>query len=300
MTSGAPTSAAKALPLVGIGYRRPIDGWIRANLGCFDVIEITVDHCLSGSPARRAAIFELVGEVPLLAHGVGLSIGTDAPLDLAYVDRVAAVVERLRAPFYSEHLAFTRVPGRNLANLLPLPKTRAVAELIIAKVRELQARLPVPFLLENIAYLFDWPDTTLSDAEFIISICEESGAGLLLDVENVFINARNHGFDSMEFLDCLPHHLVKQLHIAGGMTIRGNFASGAILADTHSEPAPDGALVLLDRAVSRFAPAAIILERDERLEATDEILDDIARIRARLTRATARHRYAEATVGAPD
>ncbi len=117
------------------------------------------------------------------------------PLDLAYLDQVAAVVERLKAPAYSEHLAFTRVPGRDLANLLPLPKTEAVAESIIAKVRTVQSRIPVPFLLENITYLFEWPDSNLSDAEFLNLICRETGAGLLLDVENLYLNARNHGFD---------------------------------------------------------------------------------------------------------
>ena len=92
---------------------------------------------------------------------VGLSIGTDVPLDLAYLDEVAAIVERLEAPTYSEHLAFTRVPGRDLANLLPLPKTEDVAESIVAKVRTVQSRIPVPFLLENISYAFDWPDFDL-------------------------------------------------------------------------------------------------------------------------------------------
>ena len=88
-----------------------------------------MDHCIHGGRAQRAEIFDLVGRIPLNAHGVGLSIGTDVPLDLAYLDQVAEIVERLGAPTYSEHLAFTRVPGRDLANLLPLPKTEAVAEI---------------------------------------------------------------------------------------------------------------------------------------------------------------------------
>ena len=130
-----------------------------ANLSCFDVLEVTVDHCIHGGRAQQDEIFDLVGHIPLNAHGVGLSIGTDVPLDLAYLDQVAGIVERLKAPTYSEHLAFTRVPGRDLANLLPLPKTEAVAESIVAKVRTIRSRIPVPFLLENISYAFDWPDS---------------------------------------------------------------------------------------------------------------------------------------------
>jgi uncharacterized protein (UPF0276 family) len=160
-------------PAIGIGYRAPIDKWTRENLEHFDVLEITVDHCIGGSKTAAPAIYDLVGRIPLTAHGIGLSIGTDVPLDLAYLDKVAAVVERLRAPAYSEHLAFTRVPGRDLANLLPVPKTEAVAESIIAKVRTVQSRIPVPFLLENITYLFEWPDSDLSDADFLNLICRE-------------------------------------------------------------------------------------------------------------------------------
>jgi uncharacterized protein (UPF0276 family) len=129
---------------VGIGYRTAIGEWTRENLERFDVLELTVDHCIYGGKQQQSAIFDLVGRIPLTAHGVGLSIGTDEPLDLAYLDQVAAVVERLKAPAYSEHLAFTRVPGRDLGNLLPLPKTEAVAESVIAKVRAVRSRVPVP------------------------------------------------------------------------------------------------------------------------------------------------------------
>ena len=271
---------------VGIGYRAVLAAWTRANLDRFDVLEITVDHCIGGSKSTHSAIFDLVGTVPLLAHGIGLSIGTDIPLDLAYLDKVAAVVERLQAPAYSEHLAFTKVPGRDLANLLPVPKTEAVAEQIIAKVRTVQARIPVPFLLENITYLFEWPDSDMSDAEFINLICRETGAALLLDVENLYLNSRNHGFDPRAFLDALPADLVQEIHVAGGVTVRENFLQRPFFADTHSHPVPDGALDLLDHVLERQRPATIVLERDDRLDAVAEILDDVARIRARIA---ARH-----------
>jgi uncharacterized protein (UPF0276 family) len=277
---------------VGIGYRSAIDGWTRAHLDRFDVLEITVDHCITGGPAQRSAIFDLVGRISLTAHGVGLSIGTDAPLNLAYLDQVAAVVERLKAPTYSEHLAFTRVPGRDLGNLLPLPKIAAVAEAVIAKVRTVQARVPVPFLLENITYLFEWPDQEMSDAEFITLICRETGAGLLLDIENLYLNASNHGFDPYEFLDALPSGLVKEVHLAGGTAVNENLSGRPMLVDSHSHPAPDRALDLLDHVLLRHTPISIVLERDERLDAGDEILDDIARIRTRLTGRQHSHAHA--------
>jgi uncharacterized protein (UPF0276 family) len=133
----------------------------------------------------RSAIYDLVGRIPLTAHGIGLSIGTDAPLDDGYLDEVAKIIERLKPQAYSDHLAFTRVPGQDLATLLPLPKTEAIAADIITKVQRVQSRVPVPFLLENISYLFDWPDSTLSDADFLNLICGETQAGLLLDIDSI-------------------------------------------------------------------------------------------------------------------
>jgi uncharacterized protein (UPF0276 family) len=268
-----------ACPDVGIGYRSAIGGWTRANLDRFDVLEITVDHCIHGGTAQCAEIFDLVGRIPLNAHGVGLSIGTDVPLDLAYLDQVAAIVERLEAPTYSEHLAFTRVPGRDLGNLLPLPKTEPVAESVIAKVRTVLSRVPVPFLLENISYLFEWPESDLTDAEFLNLICRETGAGILLDIENLYLNASNHGFDPYRFLDSLSVGLVKEVHMAGGIAVSEEGLRRPFLADSHSHPVPAETLALLEYALAQHAPATIVIERDDRLEASDEILSDVERIR---------------------
>jgi uncharacterized protein (UPF0276 family) len=272
--------ARRTRPAVGIGYRWIVNAWTRENLASFDVLEITVDHCISGGKATRAAIFDLVGQIPLTAHGIGLSIGTDVAIDHAYLDRVAAVVERIQAPAYSEHLAFTRVPGRDLANLLPVPKTEAVAESICAKVRAVQSRVPVPFLLENITYVFDWPDSHLSDAEFLTLICRETGAGLLLDIENLHLNAINHGFDPYRFLDDLPAGIVQEVHMAGGITVQDEALGRSFHADSHSHPMPEPTLDLLRQTLARQDPTTIILERDDRLDAADEIIDDVARIRA--------------------
>jgi uncharacterized protein (UPF0276 family) len=288
---------ARSYPAVGIGYRWILDEWIRANLEHFDVLEVTVDNFLVRGEGSGAALIDLVGRIPLTAHGIGLSIGTDVPLDLAYLDEVAAIVERLKAPAYSEHLAFTRVPGRDLGNLLPLPKTEAVAESIIAKVRTIQSRIPVPFLLENITYLFEWPDPDMSDAAFLNLICRETGAGLLLDVENLYLNARNHGVDPLAYLDALPVGLVKEMHVAGGVTVSETFLEKPFLADTHSHPVPEAALDLLDYALARQAPATIVLERDDRLDADDEILNDVARIRTRVAGRQSRNAHGQSAVG---
>jgi hypothetical protein len=282
---------------VGIGYRSAIADWTCNNLDRFDVLEVTVDHCIHGGRAQRSAILDLVGRIPLTAHGVGLSIGTDVPLDLAYLDEIAELVDRLNAPAYSEHLAFTRVPGRDLANLLPLPQTEAVAESIIAKVRTIQSRISVPFLLENITYIFRWPDSNLSDAAFLDLICRETGAGLLLDVENLFLNATNHQFDPDDFLNALPPGIVKEVHMAGGAAVESDDPNRPLLADSHSEPVPEEALELLGAVLCRHTPHTIILERDDRFDAVDEILDDLARIRNVVAHSQAEWTHGEPALG---
>jgi uncharacterized protein len=289
------------LPAVGLGYRSAIAEWTRANLDRIEVLEITVDHCIHGGERVAAGIFDLVGRVPLTAHGVGLSIGTDVPLDSAYLDQVAALVERLDAPAYSEHLAFTRVPGRDLGNLLPLPKTESVAEAVVAKVRTVRERIPVPFLLENISYAFDWPDSHLSDAEFLNLICRESGAGILLDIENLYLNSCNHGFDARAFIDGLTPGLIREVHMAGGVVVRDDYLQKPFLADSHSHPIPAETLGLLAYALARHSPATVVLERDDRLDAGDEILNDVSRIRdcveSTFKSAHARHARAKAAAG---
>jgi uncharacterized protein (UPF0276 family) len=276
-------------PAVGLGYRSAIAEWTRAHLDRFDLLEVTVDHCIHGGQLQRAEIFDLVGRIPLNAHGVGLSIGTDVPLDLAYLDEIACIVERLKAPTYSEHLAFTRVPGRDLANLLPLPKTEQVAKSIVEKVTTIRSRIPVPFLLENISYAFEWSDSKLSDAEFLNLICRESGAGILLDIENLYLNATNHDFDAMSFISDLSPGLVREVHMAGGITIEEHALGRPFLADSHSHPIPEEALDLLGYALERHAPSTIVLERDDRFDAVNEILQDIERIRERVRDSRANH-----------
>ena len=148
-------------PAVGLGYRSAIAAWTRENLDRFDVLEITVDHCIHGGRARKpkssisSAAFRSMPTAS--ASRSGPTCRSTSPISTRSPQSSSAS----KAPTYSEHLAFTRVPGRDLANLLPLPKTEAVAESIVAKVRTIQSRIPVPFLLENISYAFDWPDSNL-------------------------------------------------------------------------------------------------------------------------------------------
>lgn len=266
-------------PLIGIGYRLQIDQWIKANLDKFDVLEITVDHYIQGGTRGRNAIKELVGNIPLVAHGVGLSIGTDLPVDQTYMDQVARTIEDLEAPSYSEHLAWTKTDKIDFANLLPLPKTVQVAEIVIEKAIQIREFLGIPFELENISYVFDFPDSYLSDAEFLTMVCSEAGAGILLDVENLYVNCQNHLLDPEEFFRSLPKELVRGMHMAGGPIVQREYLDSNILVDNHSHPVPEGALKLLKSSLMQYSPYSIILERDDMVHQVSQLRGDVGLIR---------------------
>ena len=287
------TTPSSASPLIGIGFRVPIAKWTLANLQRFDVLEITVDHYVKGGEYARKAIRNLVDRIPLVLHGVGLSIGTDAPLDERYLDGVAEAIEDLKVPSYSEHLAWTKVPGIDIANLLPVPKTRAAADMLIPKIQRVQARLPVPFSIENISYVFDFPDAEMSDAEFFNLLFRETGVGMLLDVENLFVNSRNHGVDPRAFLDQLPAGVVTGIHAAGGPLVHRPYLDAPFHADNHSQPVPEQALELLEYALDRQRPRTVVLERDNDFEQGDELLADVARIRRQAGKAATKERAAD-------
>lgn len=259
-------------PQVGIGYRLELNGWTRTNLGSIDVLEVVLDHYINGNPRQRDLIQSLVGDVPLTSHGVGLSLGTDQPPDPTYLERITDALECLKMPYYSEHLAFTGVPGLELGNLLPLPRTEEVAERVIDNIRVVQSFLSVPLLLENITYYFDYPDSDFADFEFLRLVCRETGAGVLLDVENLYANAVNGFTDPIEFVDAIPPEMVGAVHTAGGRMI------GDVFVDTHDQPIPNPVMGVLDHVLARCSPAAVIVERDHRLHEVGEIAHDLKRV----------------------
>jgi uncharacterized protein (UPF0276 family) len=209
---------------------------------------------------------------------VGLSIGTDLPLDEAYLEKVAQAISDLKMLSYSEHLAWTKAPGMDLANLLPVPKNHQVADALVEKIKVIQTYIPVPFSLENISYIFDYPDSVLSDAEFFSLIFRETGVNMLLHLENLYIYSVNNKFDRYAFLNQLPPNIVSGIHVAGGAVVSRDYLQGPVWIDSHSEPVPDEVMVLLDRALSDQRPQTIVLERDDGLAKLEEILSDVVRI----------------------
>lgn len=240
---------------VGIGWRPEIAGFV-AELPGLRFVEVVAESVPATGPLRVGLAALRERGVTVVPHGVRLSLGGAEPVDPARVAQLAAVARLVDAPLVSEHIAFVRAGGLEAGHLLPLPRTRDAVDAVCANVDRAQAQLPVPIALEPVAALFDWPDDELDEAAFLTEILDRTGALLLLDVANVYANARNRGTDPTALLDRLPLERVAYAHVAGGAE------HGGFYHDTHTDPVPAEVLDLLREVCARHRPPALLLERD--------------------------------------
>ena len=256
MPPGARPGGAAPRPYgVGLGWRPEIAGFV-AGLPGLRFAEVVAEsvHPHGDLPDGLPALLDR--GVAVVPHGVRLSLGGAEPVDPARVAHLAAVARRLTAPLVSEHIAFVRAAGIEAGHLLPIPRSREAIDAVVANVARTTAELPVPLALEPIASLFDWPDDELSEADFLTEILDRTGALLLLDVANVYANARNRGEDPLDLLDKLPLDRVAYVHVAGGAEHQG------LYHDTHTDAVPPEVLALVTELCARHRPPALMLERD--------------------------------------
>jgi uncharacterized protein (UPF0276 family) len=266
---------------LGIGWRPELALLIerRPDLG---FVEILAEDFVTTRPLPPPIEHLRQRGVALVAHGVSLSLGGAEPLDRGRLEALARLAERLEAPLVSEHIAFVRAGGLETGHLLPVPRTREALELVVANVREAKAALPVPLALENIATLFEWPDAEMDEATFLTEILERADVFLLLDIANVYANARNHGHDAREFLDRIPLHRIAYVHVAGGVEHGGRYH------DTHTRETPAAVLDLLADLCARTAVPGVLLERDDRFPEDARLNAELDAIAAAMVRGASR------------
>lgn len=212
------------------------------------MLEVTAEHYIYGSRRVRAMIEELSRSVPIVAHGVTLSVGTAMEPDRLFLRELRAFLETVHAPWYSEHLAFTRTPSHDLSQLMPLPRTAPMLRIVCDNLETVKRELGVPLLLENVSYYFEYPGAEMSEHEFLLRVLLASRSSLLLDVENVRINAANHGYDPIRFVRDLPPRVVRAIHVAGGQT------QGGLELDSHDRPVSADTLTLLAETLRTQSP----------------------------------------------
>lgn len=211
---------------------------------------------------------------PIVFHGVSLSIGSTAPLDLEYLRQLKSLVQRFEPRWISDHLCWTGVAGKNLHDLLPLPYTEEALAHLAARVRRVQDFLGRRILIENVSSYLEYRHSRLTEWEFLAALCELADCELLLDVNNLYVNSRNHGFDPLVFLDAIPPARVRQIHLAG------HSQDGELLIDTHDHPVCDPVWTLYAEALRRCGPVATMIERDDHIPPLAELVAELDRARA--------------------
>ena len=211
---------------------------------------------------------------PVVLHGVSLSIGSTDPLDRAYLEGLRSLAQRVQPEWISDHLCWTGVSGRNLHDLMPLPYTDEALRHVASRVRQVQDALGRRILLENVSSYVTYRDSAMTEWAFLSALASEADCDILLDVNNIYVSAFNHGFDAIEFLDGVPAARVRQIHLAG------HDNCGDLIIDTHDAPVIGPVWKLYAEALRRFGPVATMIERDDKIPPLGTLVRELDRARA--------------------
>lgn len=265
---------------VGLAYRFNVHQEALKNRSEIDLLEISTEDYIvrerrTYSDPNEKLLRDALATFPCVAHGLSLSIGTVDRLDETYLNATRRFMADHGLNIFSEHLAFHRVDGNDLTMFLAIPFEEVAVQWLKQNYYAIRQWLGRPFALENVTYAFPVPHCSLSEADFLRRLCEETDCTLLLDVTNVFNNSRNHGYDPIEFFERLPMERVSQMHLAGGHQL-----PDGKWEDSHSAPVMEEVWPLFDEAVKRAVNTRIvILERDSKLKPFDSVMRDIRRAR---------------------
>ena len=255
------------LPLLGIGLglRTVHYGHILEHWPAVDWFEIISENYMQTSGRPLDFLDEIAERYPIVMHGVSLSIGTTDPLDCEYLAELKALARRTRAAWVSDHLCWTGVAGKNTHDLLPIPYTEEALRHTARRVRQVQDYLEMPILLENPSSYVEFAASTMSEWDFLAALAEDADCGLLLDVNNVYVSAFNHGFAADQYLSRIPFDRVAQMHVAGHTRHETH------IVDTHIGPVIDPVWALAEDAYRRSGGTSILLEWDAEIPSFDEV-----------------------------
>jgi uncharacterized protein (UPF0276 family) len=239
-----------------------------------DFVELISENVMVPGGRPRDIARRVRERHPVALHGVSMSIGSADGLDRAYLDRLKALVDEIDPLFVSDHLSWSRFEGFNSHDLLPLPYTHEALDIVCANIAMAQDILGREMLIENPSSYVAFDGSTMTEWQFIDVMCARTGCHLLLDVNNIFVSASNHGFDPIAYLDGVPADRVRQIHLAG------HSQGTQLLIDTHDQPVPPPVWALYEQAVSRVGPVATMIERDDAIPPLAELLDELAMARS--------------------
>jgi uncharacterized protein (UPF0276 family) len=248
---------ANVLPSeAGIGLRAPHLGHVQRERPPVPWFEVHSENYFADGGPALAALDRIRSDYPLSLHGVGLSLGSADPLDGAHLRKLSRLVARIDPALVSEHLCWSGVAGRHFNDLLPLPYTDEALSHVCSRLGEVQDILGRPIAVENVSSYLAFADATIPEWEFVAAVARRTGCRLVLDVNNIYVNAVNHGFSATAYLMAIPPDAVAEIHLAGFD------AGGPCLIDTHGARVAAEVWALYRSAIARFGPRPTLIEWD--------------------------------------
>lgn len=250
-----------------------------ADLEHIDWFEVISENFMveGGSPLHF--LNKLRERYPVVTHGVGANLGGEP--DAEHLRLLRRLCDEVNPPWVSDHCCWTGTPHSRLHDLLPLPYTETVIRHLVRRIRETQQALGRPFAIENVSSYLSWKDSTMTEWEFLAEVLERADCGLLLDVNNIFVSAENHGFSAQAYLDAIPADRVVQIHLAGHSVFETH------RLDTHSAPVCPEVWDLYERAIRRIGPVSTLIEWDDDIPSLERLEQEAATAREVRDRALA-------------
>ncbi|KJV06283.1 MNIO family bufferin maturase [Methylocucumis oryzae] len=261
----------KPLPNLGFGLGLRTDHYqtILADKPAVDWFELITENYLVAGGKPLFYLDSIRADYPMVMHGVSLSIGSTDPLNWDYLRQLKALAKRIEPAWVSDHLCWTGVNGVNLHDLLPLPYTEAAIDHVANRVSTVQEYLGRQLLLENVSSYVSYAHSEMSEWDFLSAVAERADCLILLDINNIYVSAHNHGFDPLRYLRQLPAQRIQQIHLAGHLDL------GHLIIDSHGDTVIDPVWSLYEAALQRFGFVATMIERDDNVPPLTDLLAEL-------------------------
>lgn len=257
----------------GLGLRTPHYEQVLQEQPDVDWFEVLSENYMVAGGKPRYYL-EAIGErYPLVMHGVSMSIGSTDPLNMEYLRSLKALANAVNPRWISDHICWTSIHGVNSHDLLPLPYTWETVRHVAERVKQVQDFLGRRILLENVSSYLSYRNSEMNEWEFLNAVCDEADCLILLDVNNIYVSARNHGFDPLDYLNVVNPLRVQQIHLAGHSDY------GDYVIDTHDHDVPDAVWDLYRETLKRLGPVSSMIERDGNIPAFDELYSELGQAR---------------------
>ncbi|MFA5983032.1 MAG: DUF692 domain-containing protein [Methylococcaceae bacterium] len=253
----------------GLGLRKDHYQTILADKPAVDWFEVITENYLVDGGKPLYYLDSIRAHYPMVMHGVSLSIGSTDPVNFNYLQKVRALASRIEPAWISDHLCWTGIGGINMHDLLPLPYTEEALLHVVERVKKVQDFLGRKILLENVSSYINYTHSEMQEWDFLREVAERADCLILLDINNIYVSAYNHGFDPLVYLQNIPVNRVQQFHLAGHLKL------DHIIIDSHGDSVIDPVWSLYESALHRFGVISTMIERDDNIPEFEELLEEL-------------------------